>query len=189
MTALARLVTPARATVVVVLAAVVALAASQLVDYRTVEIGAHRYAGLAGVAGPPERAAATPRSAHGDWVLVIDGAAVAILLCAAWLRRPALTRLLVPLGVAVVVIAFAVDRPDGLKTGRAGLAYQDVQAVLLGGFGAEIAAAGTLALGGFALPLQFRSTASRRKRRAPLSPPSGAARPGPRPPLEPRRAG
>ena len=183
---LARLVSPARATVVVALAAVAALAASQLVDYRTVQIGAARYGRVAGVAAAPETAARTPRSAHGEWVLVIDGAAVMILLAAALLRRPALTRLLVPLGAAVIAIALAVDRPDGLKTGRAGVAYQDAHAVLLGGFGAEIAAAGALALAGLALPLHARRETGRRRARPPR--PTSAER-RPTPSLESRRAG
>jgi hypothetical protein len=187
MKALARLVTPARATVVVMVAAAVALAASQLVDYRTVQIGADRYAHVAGVAAAPETAARTPRSAHGEWVLAIDGVAVAIMLAAVWLRRPALTRLLVPLVAAVIAIALAVDRPEGLKTGRAGVAYQDARAVLLGGFGAEIAAAGTLALAGFALPLHARRASARR--RAGRARPTSARQRGPQPSLEPRRAG
>ncbi len=152
-TALARSITPARASACVALAAIAGLAASQFVEYRTVAIGGRSYSDVAGVAPPPELAAATARSAHGAWVLVICGLALAVLVAAATLRRPALARLLVLLAAGVIAIALAVDRPRGLEAGRAGVAYQGARAVLLGGFAAEIASASALAVAGFALPL------------------------------------
>src|SRR5947207_6848536 len=48
-----RTVTPARTAIVVALLAVAALAASQFVDYRAVEIGALDYKGVTAVAPPP----------------------------------------------------------------------------------------------------------------------------------------
>ena len=183
--AIERAISPARATICVLFAAIAALAGSQLINYRAVEIGARQYAHVAGVAAPPEVAAATPRSAHGAWVLAIAGAALVILVAAIVLRRRALARLLVPLGAAVIVIALAVDRPHGLEVGSPGLAYEGTRAVLLSGFSAEIAAAATLALAGFMLPLQPPPEARARRRRVDDS--SRPAASG-RAQLEPREA-
>jgi hypothetical protein len=170
----------------VALAAIAGLAASQFVDYRAVSIGAPDYHGVAGVAPPPELAAATPRSAHGERVLAICGLAIVVLVVTAAVRRPQVARHLVLLGAAVIAIALAVDRPRGLDVGRAGVAYQGAHAVLLGGFGAEIAAAAALAVAGFALPVGHPAT-----RRPPA--PRGPARSGERPtraaPLQPGRGG
>src|SRR5947208_16869994 len=105
--AASRVVSPRRTTAFVALSAVAALAASQFVNYRAIEIGAGAYSGLAGVAPPPQVAAETPRAAHGDWVLVICAAALGILLAAGYLRRPALARLLILLGGAAIAIGLA----------------------------------------------------------------------------------
>jgi hypothetical protein len=183
-----RAVNPSRATACVALAAIGALAASQLVDYRAVEIGARRYKGLSGVA-PPEVGSATLRSAHGDWVLVICGIALAVLVAVVWLRRPALARFLILLGAAVIAVALAVDRPHGLAVGRAGLDYQGARAVLLGGFGAEIAAASTLAFAGFMLPLQPGGALARPRRRARSSSARRSPPPARRAPVEARGLG
>jgi len=56
-------------------------------------------------------------------------------------------------GVVGVAVAVAVDLPQGLDTGRAGLAFYGAQARLLGGFWVEIAASATLILCGCLLPL------------------------------------
>jgi hypothetical protein len=182
-----RAINPRRATACVALAAIAAIAGSQLVDYRAVEIGAGRYGAAAGVA-PPQVGAATLRSAHGDWVLVLSGVALAILVAAAWLRRPALARFLVVLGGGVVAIAVALDRPHGLELGRVGLDYEGARAVLLGGYGAEIAAGATLAFAGFMLPLQPGAIRSRRPR-ARRSRARSSRRQPRAAPLEPRGAG
>jgi hypothetical protein len=183
-----RVINPRRATAFVALAAVAALAASQLIDYRAVEIGASQYKGVSGL-GPPVVAAATPRSAHGDWVLAICGVALLILVASAWLRRPALTRFLVLLGGGAVAIALAVDRPHGLRVGSPGVAYQGAKAVLLSGYGAEVAAAATLAFAGFALPLQAGGAAASRRRRAGSPRARREPRPARRSPLEAGPAG
>jgi hypothetical protein len=183
-----RVLNPRRATALVALVSMAALAGSQLVDYRAVEIGASRYQGVSGVAAPPELAAATPRSAHGDWILAICGVALLILVAAAWLRRPALARFLVLLGAGALAIALAVDRPHGLQVGKPGVEYQGARAVLSSGYGAEITAAATLAFAGFVLPLQPGGAGARRRRTG--SPQArSAARPGRRAPLEAGRAG
>jgi hypothetical protein len=186
---LARLVTPAQATLLVALVAVAALAASQFVDYRAVEIGAHRW-GVGGLAAAPQLAAERPRSAHGEWILAICGVALALVAAAAILRRPALGRLLVLLGAIAIIVALVVDRPHALAVGHAGVAYQGARAVLMDGFGAEIAAAATLAFAGFMLPLQPGAALPSRQRRARPGRPSPPVEQAPqRTPLEPREAG
>ncbi len=165
-----RVVTPARAAVVVALLAVAALAASQFVDYRAIEIGAPDYRGVTGVAPPPAVDPADPRSAHGLWLIVIAAVAFAIILCVAAGRGRRLARLLVPLGAGVVVISIAVDAPHGLDAGQVGIAYEGARAVLRDGFGAEIAAGAVLALSGVLLTLYApaaRAERSRRRRGAP----------------------
>src|SRR5690242_6869871 len=124
-----RVVTPRRAAFVVALAACAALAASQFVDYREVQIGVPQYSHVTHVASPPSVDPADPRSAHGSWVLVLDAVAIAALLFAAASGRWRYARLLVPLGAAVVVIAIAGDAPQGLETGQAGVAYEGARAV------------------------------------------------------------
>lgn len=186
---LASAITPRRAAACVAVVAVGALFASQFVDYREVQVGVRQYQGLNGIAPPPELSAATAQSAHGGWVLALAALALVILIAAGWLRRPALTRLLVPLGVAVIVIALAVDRAHGLAVGQAGVAYQGARAVLLGGFALEVATGAVLVLVGFVIPPEPASVADRRRgpaRSSRADRPSPAGTPAP---LEPTRAG
>src|SRR5207247_1128259 len=112
-TALARSITPARASACVALAAIAGLAASQFVDYRTVAIGGRSYSDVAGVAPPPELAAATARSAHGAWALVICGLAPAGLVAGA----PRLVRRIGPMPRAAPAGCLHPrrDRPRGLR--------------------------------------------------------------------------
>jgi hypothetical protein len=160
----AKAVTPARTAIVVALFAAGALAASQFVDYRAIAIGAPDYRGVVGVAPPPQVDAATPQSPHGIWLLAIAAVAIALICFAAITGRWRGTRLLVPLGAAAVVIAIAVDAPQGLDTGQVGIAYQGARAQLLSGFGAEVAAGGVLAFAGVLMTLYAPATARRRSR-------------------------
>jgi hypothetical protein len=59
----------------------------------------------------------------------------------------------------------AIDLPQGLKTGRAGLAFYGAEAQLLSGFWVEIAASAILILCGCLLPLYSRGHAGSRRRR------------------------
>ena len=192
-----RAVTPARASFAVALFAAGALAASQFADYRAVQIGAPDYQGVTSVAPPPAVDAATPQDPHGIWLIVIAAVAIGVLCFAVATRRWGLFRLLVPLGAAAVLIAILVDRPEGLDTGQAGIAYEGARATLLSGFGAEIAAGAVLAFSGVLLSLYApakrgapRPARSRRKR-APIRPkprPAGATRPRRPRPGPPRKA-
>jgi hypothetical protein len=64
------------------------------------------------------------------------------------------------LGLAVAV---AIDLPQGLDTGREGLAFYGAEAQLLGGFWVEVAASATLILCGALLPLYARGFAGPRR--------------------------
>jgi hypothetical protein len=176
-----RVATPARATVAVAAVAAVALGASQFADYRTVDIGAPQYAAVESVAPAPEVASRDPRSAHGDWLLLIAAAGLAVVGVSA-VARPRFARMLVPLGLGAVAVAILHDHGVGLQTGRAGIAYEGAQAVLLPGYWAEIAAGAVLAACGPLITLNaLPGGAGRRvaRRERPLagsrSHPAGAA--------------
>jgi hypothetical protein len=163
----ARAAKPARGAITVSLGAAIALLVSQFVDYRAVEIGAPQYHAVAGVAPPPSVGFATPRSAHGTWMIAIAIAALVVVAVAIATRRGRYGLLLVPLAAAAVVIAIAVDSPKGLETGQAGIAYQGARATLLEGYGAEIAAAGALGVSGLLLAVYLPAAARRRRGRRP----------------------
>jgi hypothetical protein len=165
-------VTPARGLAVVALVATIALAGSQFADYRAVEVGAPGYRHVADATPAPQIDRRSPRSAHGDWVLVIAGAA-ALVFAVAVTRNWRMARLLIFLGAGVIAISLAVDAPRGLREGTAGITYEGAEAVLLGGFWAQLAAGVTLVVVGPVLALQLRderdarpARRSRRPRRA-----------------------
>jgi hypothetical protein len=150
-----RHVTPARGLIVVAVAAVISLGAAQFGDYRAVEIGAAEYAGLENNARAPQIDPRSLRSAHGDWVLGI--AAVSMLVVAAAVTRNwRVARLLIFLGAAVVAISLAIDAPEGLREGQAGVVFQGAQARLLGSFWVQLFSGVTLMVVGPILALQLR---------------------------------
>jgi hypothetical protein len=59
-------------------------------------------------------------------------------------------------GVIGLAVALAVDLPQGMETGRAGLAFTGTKAQLLGGFWVEVFSSATLILCGCLLPLYSR---------------------------------
>jgi hypothetical protein len=160
-----RQVTPARGLTVVALAAAVALGGSQFTDYRAVEVGAPEYATLAGATPAPEIEPRSPRSAHGAWVLAI-GIATALVVTLAVGLNWRLARLLIFLGTAVVAISLAVDAPRGLREGAAAITYQEADAVLLGGFWAQLLSGATLIVVGPLLALQLRAERDARRARS-----------------------
>jgi hypothetical protein len=166
----ARQIRPARALVLVALVAVVSLGASQFRDYRAVQVGAPEYRSVEGTP-IPEIDRRSPRSAHGDWVLAISAAALLVIGIAVT-RNWRLSRLLIFLGAAVVVISLAVDAPKGLREGTAGVAYQGAKATLLGGFWVQLCSGITLMVLGPLLAVHLReervgrrARGSRRRRR------------------------
>jgi hypothetical protein len=159
-----RLVTPARALVVVALVATIALGASQFDYYRAVEVGSGSYAGLENVAPAPRMGLATPRSAHGDAVLAIAVAALLVTALAV-VRNRRLARLLLVLGVAAILISLLIDAPKGLREGRLAIAFDGAKATLLGPFWVQLSAAVTLAVAGPLLAAQREPGRTRRPRR------------------------
>src|SRR6476469_6760038 len=160
-----RHVTPARGLAVVALAAVISLGAAQFGDYRAVDVGAPEYASLGDSAQAPQIEPRSPRSAHGDWVLAIAAASL-LVLGAAVTRNWRLARLLIFLGAAVVAISLAVDAPEGLREGTAGVAFQGARATLLGNFWVQLFSGVALIVVGPLLALELRAQRdSRRTRR------------------------
>lgn len=133
----ARVVTPARITVLVALLTALALAGSQWADLRGITIGTDNYAGLEEVAPAPQVETQTVGSAHA-WVGIPLAVIAALIVLRSATGRPKLARLLVGVGVAVVVMSLAVDRPEGLDKGQLEIQYQSVTATLLTGFWAQL---------------------------------------------------
>lgn len=174
----ARHVTAARAVGVVAIAALVALAASQWLDYRAISIGTDDYAGSVGlIAPPPEVARARAGEAHSWAMLPLAAAGLAILALAVLARRPALARLLVLIGLAATAIAVFVDAPAGLDEGTAAIAYEGAVAHLREGFWAELAAASIVIACGLMLPAYLRPARgpARRSQALAASPVGGAS--------------
>jgi hypothetical protein len=150
------MVTPSRGLTVVALVAAIALAGSQFADYRAVEVGAPGYRTVADATPAPQIDRRSPRSAHGDWMFAIAGTAALVIGVAAT-RNWRLARLLIFLGAGVIAISLAVDAPQGLREGTAAVTYEGAEAVLLGGFWAQLASGVTLMVVGPVLALRLRA--------------------------------
>jgi hypothetical protein len=162
-----RHVTP-RATVAFVGAcAAVLLGAAQFADYHGVAIDASSYAGPIGRTVPaPITGTETAGSAH-LWVLLPVAAIALVLAVGAYLGSRRFAAGLVVCGVIGLAVAIAIDLPQGLETGREGLAFYGADAELLGGFWVEVTSSATLILCGCLLPLYSRGIAPpKRGRRA-----------------------
>ncbi|MGH2954548.1 MAG: hypothetical protein ACRDK9_11150 [Solirubrobacterales bacterium] len=154
-----RELTPVRAVGAVCLGALVALVASQWVDYRGIGVGTEGYAGSAGaVAPPPDVARERAGDAHA-WAMLPLAAGGAVVLAVAIGGRWRAARLLVPLGLAVVAVSLLVDAPQGLDEGGAAVAYQGAEARLLEGFWAQLWAGAVIAGCGLLLLPVLRSAA------------------------------
>ena len=133
-------------------AAAVALGASQFADYRGVAIDASAYAGELGATAPvPITDKEAAGSAH-LWI-PLPLAAVALCLVLAAYRRPRLAGAVAICGVLGLAVAIAIDLPQGLDSGRAGIAFSGSEARLLEGFWAEVSASAALMLSGALLAL------------------------------------
>lgn len=147
-----RRIRPVHGVAVVTAVAIVALAASQWTDYRGVVVGTDGYSpSLELVAPAPEVSSERAGEAH-SWVMVPLAAAAFAVAALALRGRKRLARLLVPIGVAVIVIAVVVDRPKALDEGSVAIAYQGAEARLLEGFWLQIAAGAVLIACGLLLP-------------------------------------
>ena len=176
-----RQVTPARGLTVVALAASIALGASQFSDYRAVEVGAPAYKAVENVAPAPQVDRQSPRSAHGIAVFAIAVAGLFVTAFAVG-RNWRLARLLTLLGLAAFLISLLVDAPQGLREGSVGIDYEGAQAVLLGGFWAQLWSAVTLAVVGPLLAAQLRAGRAARRAQERGLEASAVASPFPAPP-------
>ena len=162
---LRRRVTPLATVAFVGCAAAVGLGVSQFFDYHGVAVDAPNYAGEVGVVAPaPVTGTASAGSAH-LWILLPVAVAAFALVVASYLGRTRLAGAVAVCGLLGVAVALAIDLPQGLDAGRAGLAFSGSDAELLQGFWAELACSATLMLCGGLLTLYSRDvTASRRGR-------------------------
>jgi hypothetical protein len=156
----------ARSTVAFVGAtAAVLLGVAQFSDYHGVAVDAPNYAGPIGRTAPaPLTGTESAGSAH-LWVLLPVAALALLLVPGAYRGNGRFAAGLVICGVLGLAIAVAIDLPQGLDTGREGLAFYGADAQLLGGFWVEVAASATLILCGALLPLYARGIARPRRRR------------------------
>jgi hypothetical protein len=165
-----RWLTPKRAVLIVAVAALVALAASQWVDYRSVSVGNDAYSGgVEAVAPAPAVDVERAGDAHG-WLMIPLAVAGLLLvgLAATGRRRAGLGLVLV--GAAAIAVSLLIDLPKGLDEGQAALAYEGAKASLLEGFWIQIVAGAALIgigllLVAYARPERARAAAPREKRR------------------------
>jgi hypothetical protein len=154
-----------RATVGVVgAAAAVLLGAAQFADYHGVAVDTPDYEGIGSVVSAPITAQETAGSAH-VWILLPVAALALFMVWGAYKGSRRFAAGMVICGIFGLGVALAVDLPQGLETGRAGLAFTGVEAQLLGGFWVEVFASATLILCGCLLPLYSRGMSPRRRQR------------------------
>jgi hypothetical protein len=142
-----RAVTPARGLLAVVACAVIALGATQFTDYRGVRVGAPQYRAVESVSLTPQRDRRDPTWAHGPWLVVVAGAAVAVAAFSLQ-GRWRLARMLSLCGAIVIVVSLAVDAPKGLREGDTAQFYEGTEAVLLGPFWVQLASGAVLLASG-----------------------------------------
>jgi hypothetical protein len=75
-----------------------------------------------------------------SWIVLALAAAAFVLLVLSLLGRWRLARLLVPIGLAVVLISVFIDAPAGVDEGSASELYEGAEAALLAGFWTQLAA-------------------------------------------------
>ncbi len=182
-TAASRVLTPARAIGLAIVAAGLALAVAQFVDYRGVEIGQPAYAGLPDVAKPPTVAIRSAGEAHA-YLLLPLGLLAALAGAFTLVReRRRLGLAVAALGLVSLAVILLVDLPSGLDAGAQTSRFSGASAVLKDGFYAELAAAAGLVLSGllyYARPCRIRISSSGRaasaRRRRPRRRDSSQAR-------------
>jgi len=182
-TAASRVLTPARAAAVVLIATGICLAVSQFIDYRAVEIGQPGYAGLPQVVHAPTVETRTAGAAHAYLLVPIGILAMALGLLALVRERRNLGLLVAALGLLSIAVVLLVDLPAGLDEGSQTSHFAGANAVLEDGFFAELSAAGGMVLAGllyYARPCRIRISLSGRaasaRRRRPRPRASSRAR-------------
>ena len=142
--------TPERAICAVIVAVAACLAASQFVDYRSVEVGGPGYAGLP-AASPPAVGAETAGQAHSYLLIPVAALAALLAAVAAIGGRSRLGRVVFALGLLSLAVVLLVDLPAGLDASTQASRFSGATAVLEDGFYAELAAGAGLMLGGLLL--------------------------------------
>jgi hypothetical protein len=153
--------TPQRAVCAVIIALSACLAASQFIDYRSVEIGQPGYEGLP-AATPPTMDARTAGDVHAYLLVPLAAVAAALALFAAVTGRRRLGRIVLALGAVSLGVVLLIDMPAGLDASTQSTRFAGATGVLQDGFYAELAASAGLMLGGLLLSLKPRA----RRRRA-----------------------
>jgi hypothetical protein len=160
-----RMVTPMRTAAFVGAAAAVLLGVSQFSDYRGVAVDAPAYAGPIGATAPvPITDTHSAGSAH-VWVLLPVALAALALVVAAYRGRTRLALGVAVCGLLGIAVSLAVDLPQGLDAGRAGLAFSGADAQLLGGFWVQLSSSAMLILSAILLVLYSPSARKARHRR------------------------
>jgi hypothetical protein len=175
---LERTVTPLRTAAFVGAAAAVLLGVSQFFDYSGVTVDTEAYAGEVGTVAPaPVTGTESAGSAH-LWVLLPIAICALALVIATYRGRPRLAGGVAICGLVGVAVSLAIDLPQGLNTGRPGLAFSGSDAVFLGGFWAQLSASVVLMLCGGLLALYSRSamTGTTRQRPGKSRKPAGRRR-------------
>jgi hypothetical protein len=152
---LERVVTPTRTVAAVVVCAAFALAASQFVDYRGVEIGVSLYQGVEGIAPPPQTDREVAGSAH-SYLMLPLAALVIVAVVFALRGRWQLGRAISLLGLVAIAVSLLVDMPKGLDEGLAARDFEGARATLLEGFWVQLAAAAVLVVTGVLLSRYVR---------------------------------
>jgi hypothetical protein len=146
-----RVLTPRRAWIVVVAAGIAALAASQFLDFRGVEVGQKAYDPILDITRAPRIDVQTPMDAHSVLLLAVSALAVAGLVGAAAGGRRAFGGLIALAGLATIAVTLLIDLPKGLDIAVAEISYSEVAAILLPGFWVQLSAGFVLAGGGLGL--------------------------------------
>jgi hypothetical protein len=158
-----RNVTPRSTVAFVGIAAAVGLGVSQFFDYHGVAVDAPNYAGeFNSVAPAPVVGTETAGSAH-LWVLIPVAVAAVVLIIGAYRGEKRLAGAVAICGLLGLAVALAIDLPQGLDAGRAGLAFSGSEAQLLQGFWAEVSCSAILMLCGGLLALYSRDVTAERR--------------------------
>ena len=162
-----RVLTPARAVLLVAIGSAALLGWSQFIEYRAVEIGQPGYAEVLDVATAPRTDGRTPIDEHSFILLAAAVAALAGAFLAAGGRRPLAGLLVAAAGALAIAVGLLVDLPAGTEASAVAAAYSGAEAVLLAGFWLELAAGVGLACCGLliAFPPRARKGPAQNARR------------------------
>ncbi|MFM8519728.1 MAG: hypothetical protein ACKOB2_04900 [Solirubrobacterales bacterium] len=173
-----RVLTPARAVLLVAIGSAVLLGWSQFIEYRAVEIGQPGYAEVLDVATAPRTDGRTPIDEHSFILLAAAVVALVGAVLATGGKRPLAGLLVAAAGALAVAVGLLVDLPAGTEASEVAAAYSGAEAVLLAGFWLELAAGVGLACCGLliAFPPRARREPAPTARRRRMTVAAGGAR-------------